>query len=86
MANVLVIDDDAGIRFLLHKCLTGDGHDVREAEDGVQGVRQYRADPADLVLCDVFMPRKEGLETIRELRTLDPRARIIAMSGGAESL
>ena len=49
---------------------------------GNMGLREYRREPTDLVLCDIFMVRQEGLETIRQLRSLDPQAKIIAMSGG----
>lgn len=82
MASLLIIEDDDAIRSLLVHFLSSLGHTVREAADGNQGLRQYRAQPADLVLTDMVMPEKEGLATIMELRREYPQARIIAMSGG----
>ena len=81
MAKVLIVDDDPGMCVTLARTLIGAGYDVSVAADGVKGLAQYRASPADVVLIDLFMPRKEGLETIVELRKEFPRAAIIAMSG-----
>jgi CheY-like chemotaxis protein len=50
--------------------LASDGHEVVLAVDGEDGVHQFRRQPFDLVLCDVFMPHKEGLETVMEIRQL----------------
>ncbi|MDY6987587.1 MAG: response regulator [Thermodesulfobacteriota bacterium] len=81
-ARILVIDDDIGIRAMLRRLLEGAGYDVAEASDGRQGIRLYRQDPADLVITDLIMPEKEGLETIRELRRDFPHVKILAISGG----
>jgi CheY-like chemotaxis protein len=80
MARILLIDDNAALRNLLRLQLEAAGHEVLEAADGGEGIRLYRRRPADLVLCDLFMPGKEGLETIRELRGAGA-GRIIAISG-----
>jgi CheY-like chemotaxis protein len=80
MAHILLIDDNALLRTLLRLQLEAAGHEVLEAADGGEGVRLYRSQPVDVVLCDLFMPGKEGLETIRELRGAG-EGRIIAMSG-----
>jgi CheY-like chemotaxis protein len=82
VARILVIDDDGRMRSWLRPALEGAGHSVAEAPDGAAGLAAYRREPADLVLCDLFMPGKDGLEAIRELRRLDPGARVVAMSGG----
>ena len=82
MASILIIEDDDAIRSLLVQFLASIGHAVREASDGNEGLRLYRAQPADLVITDMVMPEKEGLATIMELRREYPQARIIAMSGG----
>jgi DNA-binding response OmpR family regulator len=82
MAKILLVDDDPDIRSLLKIMLTGQGHEVVEATDGTQALRQAEAEPFDLVLTDLIMPDKEGIETIMELRKKFPRIRIIAMSGG----
>lgn len=82
MASILIIEDDHAIRSLLVTFLSSAGHTVREAADGNEGLRLYRAQPADLVITDMVMPEKEGLGTIMELRREYPHARIVAMSGG----
>ncbi|CAN5408142.1 response regulator [soil metagenome] len=82
MAHILVIDDDAIIRRMLMERLTDAGYQVFEAGHGNEGLKVMRAEPADLVLCDLYMPEKEGLETIQELRRNYPELKIIAMSGG----
>jgi CheY-like chemotaxis protein len=80
MARILLIDDNDSLRRLLRLQLEAAGHQVREAGNGDDGLRLYQEGPADLVVCDLFMPGKEGLETIRELRR-QWEARIIAISG-----
>jgi DNA-binding response OmpR family regulator len=82
MAQLLIIDDEPMIRMMLADRLTQVGHRVSEAADGAKGLKAFAQQPADLVLCDLYMPEKEGLETIQELRRLYPAVRIIAMSGG----
>jgi len=82
MAKILLVDDDPDIRSLLKIMLTGEGHDVVEAADGTQALQVAQSQPFDLVLTDLIMPDKEGIETIMELRKKFPRIRIIAMSGG----
>jgi CheY-like chemotaxis protein len=81
MARVLVIDDNAAVRLVARAMLQATGHDVEEAGGGAEAVEAFRGQPADLVLCDVFMPEKDGLQTIRELRALEPGLKVIAMSG-----
>ncbi len=61
MARVLVIDDQPFVRDVLRKMLESAGHQVVEAADGVEGVGLFRQRPCDLVLCDLFMPRENGL-------------------------
>jgi CheY-like chemotaxis protein len=81
MARILVIDDEADMRALLDEMLRAGGHEVVLACDGRDGVAKYRANRADLVITDLFMPNQEGLETIVELRRDFPGVVIIAMSG-----
>ena len=81
MGRILVIDDEPRIRELLREILEQDGHKVTCAADGVEGMEQYRKEQHDLVITDVFMPEKSGLETILELREEFPQVRIIAMTG-----
>ncbi len=58
------------------------GYDVVDASTGEEGVRLYRQEPADLVITDIFMPQKDGLEVIRELQGDFPDVKIIAISAG----
>jgi CheY-like chemotaxis protein len=83
MARVLVIDDNASLRALLRLRLEETGHEVVEAVDGDEGLRLYREAGADLVLCDLFLPGKNGVETIREL-CQGGGPRVIAMTGDPE--
>jgi DNA-binding response OmpR family regulator len=79
--NVLVIDDEPVMRDFVRAVLEEDGHDVHVAADGAAGVRAFRAHPFDLVITDLLMPEKEGIETSAELLQIDPGVRIIAISG-----
>jgi two-component system chemotaxis response regulator CheY len=85
MARILVIDDDSLIRETLRRMLEGAGHEVAEAEDGAAGLKAVSAQRPDLVVTDIYMPGKEGIETIRELRQIVPGLKIIAMSGSSWS-
>jgi CheY-like chemotaxis protein len=85
VARILVVDDVEEVRWFLRIILRQAGHEVVEAPDGAQALQVYQQQPADLVLCDLFMPEKEGLETIRELRGRHAGAKIIAISGGCPS-
>lgn len=80
--RVLVIDDDADVRDFLQAVLEGEGFEVRAAADGSEGLELQRRQPAEVVVTDIFMPGKEGIETIFELRRQFPQTGIIVMSGG----
>jgi len=82
MARILVIDDDEQVLDMLYESLTREGYDVLRASNGEQGLRLYRQEPVDLIITDIIMPEKEGIETIIELRQDFPDVKIIAMSGG----
>ena len=81
-ARILVVDDDAGIRRALVEILTRAGHEVTQASGGAEACRISHEAALDLVIVDLFMPEKDGIETILELRTFAPGMPIIAMSGG----
>ncbi|HLY46946.1 MAG TPA: response regulator [Stellaceae bacterium] len=83
MASILIIDDNEELRDTLVMLLEDEGYATLVAGDGASGVRIFAAARPDLVITDVLMPGADGIETIREIRSLDPDARIIAMSGGA---
>ncbi|MDG2303663.1 MAG: response regulator [Candidatus Binatia bacterium] len=82
MAEILIVEDDASARAVLRETLELAGYQVREAGDGEEALRTLGDDVADLAIIDLFMPRKEGLETIREARGKFPELKIIAISGG----
>ena len=82
MARILIIDDDDALRGVIAQNLEFAGHTVLQAADGRQGVDVFHATPVDLVLTDLVMPGKEGVETIIELHRENPGLPIIAMSGG----
>jgi len=85
MARIIVIDDDHDVRALIVWDLQAAGHEVRAAADGAQGLSLQRASPAELVVTDIYMPEKEGIETIRELKEQYPGLKIIAISGGGSA-
>ena len=66
------------IRLILER----EGYVVTEAPDGIEGIRQFRENPADLIITDIIMPNKDGIGMIIELKKEFPGVKIIAMSGG----
>jgi CheY-like chemotaxis protein len=82
MPSILIIDDDDSLRDSLRRILHKEGYTIMQASDGGRGLKQLERQPVDLILLDMFMPDKDGLETIGELRRTYPGIRIIAMSGG----
>lgn len=85
MARILLIEDNAELRGLLAEGLAGAGHVVLQAADGVEGLSRFRPGECDLVITDLVMPNREGIETITALRRARPGQRIIAMSGEAKN-
>lgn len=84
MARILVMEDDDGFREMLREMLEIAGHEVVEASDGEVGLKLYRKEPTDLIIIDIFMPSKDGLEAIIELNRNYPDVKIIAISGGGK--
>lgn len=82
MKQILIIDDEASIRKMLKKLLEKNGYAVIDAQDGSQGVKLFKEHEPDLIITDLIMPEKEGLETILEIKKINPDTKIIAMSGG----
>jgi DNA-binding NtrC family response regulator len=83
--RIMVVDDDAGIRRSLHTLLSRAGYEVVQAADGSEAVRLWRESRADLVITDLHMPNKDGIQTIVELLAHSPGVPIIAMSGGGQT-
>jgi DNA-binding response OmpR family regulator len=84
MQKILIIDDESHILLMLKKMLEKSGYEIDLAANGVEGVELFKKSQADLVITDIIMPEKEGLETIREMRRIKPNLKIIAMSGGGK--
>ena len=82
MANILVIDDDVQILWVLRKILEKAGHKVISASDGEMGMQLYRNAPYDLLITDMIMPHKSGINLISDILREYPDAKIIAISGG----
>lgn len=82
-ARILVVDDNASVRRSLAALLTRTGHEVIQAANGSEASRVWREVELDLVILDLFMPEKDGIETMVELRAFVPGIPIIVMSGGA---
>jgi DNA-binding NtrC family response regulator len=80
--RVLVIDDDADLRMVLCAALEDEGFEVRSASDGARGLDSQRKDPAHIVVTDIFMPEKEGMETLMTFLKEFPGTKVIVMSGG----
>jgi DNA-binding response OmpR family regulator len=80
--QILVIEDDFAVRELILQTLSKAGYEVIAAGDGVEGLNLFREKNPALVITDIVMPQKEGLQTIIELRQESPGVKVIAMSGG----
>jgi CheY-like chemotaxis protein len=82
MARILVLDDEPSILLMIKKMLEKAGHEVETALNGREGMALFEKNRPDLLITDIIMPEKEGLETIFELRRKYPELKIIAISGG----
>lgn len=82
MTRVLVIDDEPDVRYAIRAVLEDRGMAVDEADNGETGLSLFNQGSFDLVICDIIMPLKEGIETITEIRQIKPQQKILAMSGG----
>ncbi|MDD9901172.1 MAG: response regulator [Alphaproteobacteria bacterium] len=82
---ILVIDDDELICTVIKKILEKRGFEVVEAHDGDEGVDLFKQNLPFMVITDILMPKKEGIETIREIREVQPETKIVAISGGGAS-
>ncbi len=82
MPRILVIDDEQLLRSTVVTILTRAGFSVEEASDGQAGIAMFHRNPPDVVITDIFMPNRDGLEIIKELKHSNSRTKIIAMTGG----
>lgn len=84
MKRILIIDDEPHILTMLERMLGSEKYEIETAANGAEGIWKFKSKGADLVITDIIMPDKEGLETIREMRKMAPDLKIIAMSGGGK--
>lgn len=82
MATILAVDDDPQVREMLSTLFTEAGYQVVTAADGREAMVCFRKQPAEVVVADILMPEKDGLETILELHRIAPHVPVIAISGG----
>ena len=82
MPKILIVDDDAPVRKMLRRILEGQGYEVLDAPNDDEGLELFNRQSPDLVITDIFMPRKGGIEMIRRLKEDYPLSKIIAISGG----
>jgi len=82
MRWLLVIDDDEDARHVLGESLRKAGYETVVAAGGAEGVQLFQSGGVDLVIIDIWMPEKDGLETLMEIRRIDRGSKIIAISGG----
>ena len=82
MKQILIIDDEPDILMMLKKMMERAGFEVDVANNGDSGLKLFNNNSIDLVITDILMPEKEGLEIIREMKKNKPELKIIAISGG----
>lgn len=83
--RILILDDEKLVRFTLRQILEGAGYDVSEAATGDACLEMQKANPFDVIITDIIMPGREGIEIVMELKQAYPRLRVIAISGGGRN-
>ncbi|MBL4692632.1 MAG: response regulator [Magnetovibrio sp.] len=86
MVKILVIEDDEAVRFALMVALQSMGHDVEFACNGEEGIEKCQEKTFELVITDLIMPQKDGLETTADLKRKWPDIKVILMSGGGKGI
>jgi DNA-binding NtrC family response regulator len=82
MARILVLDDDPSVRTAVHRILEREGHTVLERSKSIGALEFWRTNGADLIITDVYMPDRDGIELLLEFRAEAPRLPFVVMSGG----
>lgn len=84
MSRILIVEDTPLMRESLVDVLTASGHEVTTADNGLQAVEMIAGGAAfDIIITDIIMPEMDGIQAIMEIQTMQPLARIIAISGGS---
>ena len=87
MAKILVVDDAAFMRMRCSKLLTENGYEVVEAENGLDAIAKYKESRPDAVLLDITMPEMDGLTALKEIRKVDPEAKVAMVTAmGQQSM
>jgi YesN/AraC family two-component response regulator len=79
---ILIVEDDDVTKMLLYGILENPEYQILEASNGNEAIKLFKKYKPDLVITDIIMPEKEGIETIKTLKQIDPDVKIIAISGG----
>lgn len=82
MGKIMVVDDDIGIKKLLENAFLKVGYEVSAFTSGKDAINKFKNDPHDVLITDIIMPEKDGIETIIEIKKIEPNIKIIAISGG----
>jgi YesN/AraC family two-component response regulator len=85
MAHILLVEDEQFVSEALASAMMGVGHTVVTASNGVEGLKRFAEQAFDLVVTDIIMPDKEGIEMILDMRKRKPETKIIAISGGGRT-
>jgi CheY-like chemotaxis protein len=86
MATAVVIDDDAQVRCLVAMMLKRAGYEVAQAKDGEEGIELCTSLDPEVIVTDIFMPRQDGIDVLREVKTRAKQPRVVAISGGSPRL
>lgn len=84
MSHILIVDDEPHLRAVIRRMLEGEGHVVLEAENGLKALNLWEEHSIDLIITDIYMPEKDGIELLRAIRRAQPGAKIISMTGASE--
>ena len=80
MTTVMIVDDAEFLRLRISRILTGNGYQIVQADTGLSAVNLYLASRPDVVLMDITMPEMDGLTALREIKAIDPEARVIMLT------
>ena len=86
MALAVVIDDDAQVRCLIAMMLKRAGYEVAQAKDGGEGIELCTSLDPEVIITDIFMPRRDGIDVLREVKARARQPRVVAISGGSPRL